>query len=154
MDKDENDVLVLNQDGTVTLPGGGISKVIGNELVEPIYGNQFFRHKIGKAAGTYESTALKGRANGIVQGYITIPSGMVGMKHGKDEATIILKDNHGPGGDMNKRYKVFYEYEKGGAVKGIALGREHKHPTPEDMEEVKYANEPTLAPGEKLEYKG
>ena len=23
---------------------------------------------------------------------------MVGKKHGKDEGTIILKDNHGPGG--------------------------------------------------------
>ena len=51
-----------------------------------------YRHQSGKAGGTFEATAPKGRANGIVEGFIVIPSGMEGMKDdGKDEGTVILK---------------------------------------------------------------
>jgi hypothetical protein len=95
-----------------------------------------------------------GRANGVVEGYIVIPLDMKGMKDdGTDEATVILKDNHGPGGDMNEQYKVWYEYRKGGKVNGISLAREHRHTMVEEMEGVQYANQPNLEPGEKLEFK-
>ena len=144
----------VEPDGTILLPGNGRSKVKNQELAEPIYGNQFVRHQSGKTGGTFESTARKGRANGVVEGYIIIPQNMKGMKdNGKDEATIILKDNHGPGGDMNKQYKVWYEYKKGGAVNGISLSREHRHPNVEEIKGIQYVNQPNLEPNEKLEFK-
>jgi hypothetical protein len=92
-------ILTINQDGTITLPGGGKSKVIGNKLVEPIYRNQFIRKSQGtqEKGGTFESTPRGVRANSIVQCHVIIPSGMVGMKNCRDEATVILKDNHGDG---------------------------------------------------------
>ena len=52
----------INQDVTVTLPGGGKSKVIGRNSVDPIYGNQFIRKMSGKQGGTFESTARGVRA--------------------------------------------------------------------------------------------
>ena len=146
--------LEIDPDGTIKLPGNGRSKVKNNTLAEPIYGNQFIRHEDNKVGGTFESTARTGRANGIVEGYIVIPTGMEGMKDdGSDEATIILKDNHGPDSDDNEQYKVRYEYKKGGAVNGISLIREHRHPRPESMEGVKYVNQPILEANEKLEFK-
>jgi hypothetical protein len=144
--------LPINPDGTVTLPGDGKSKIKNENLSEPIYGNQFVAHA-ASGGGTFESTAPEGRANGVVEGYVVIPPGMVGMKDGEDEGTIILKDNHGPGGDENEQYKVWFEYKRGGAVNGIELGREHRHPNTEEIEEVVYANQPNLDPGEKLEFK-
>src|SRR3954453_4872182 len=148
------DILPLNPDGTVILPGGQAVQVIGNDLVESIYGNQFIRHQSGKTGGTFEATAPGRRANVVSQGFIVIPQGMVGIKSGKDEGTIILKDNHGPGGNMNKQYKVWFEYERGGAVNGIKLGREPKHPHTEELKKVEYVNQPRLAAGEKLVFKG
>jgi hypothetical protein len=146
------DILPLNPDGTVLLPGGQAVRAIGNNLVESIYGNQFIR---SHEAGTFEATAPGRRANVVSQGFIIIPQGMVGMKHdGKDEGTIILKDNHGPGGDMNKQYKVWFEYKRGGDVNGITLGREPKHPNTEEPKNVTYANQPSISAGEKLVFKG
>jgi hypothetical protein len=150
-DDKPGEVLPLNADGTVTLPGGQTSvPVKNNELVEAVYGNQIVRSDEG---GTFEATAPKGRANSIVQGYIVLPSGIIGMKHGKDEGTIILKDNHGPGGDMNRQYKAQFVYEKGGAVNGIQIHREHEHPTTTELKKVKYATEPKFEAGEKIEFK-
>lgn len=141
-------------DGTILLPGNGKSKVKNNKLAEPIFGNQFVRHQSGKTGGTFESSARTGRANGVVEGYIVIPRNMEGMKNdGKDEGTVILKDNHGPGGDENEQYKVWFEYKKGGTVNGIRLSREHRHPNVEEMNGVKYVNQPNLEPNEKLEFK-
>lgn len=147
--------LEIDADGTILLPGNGRSKVKNNRLAEPIYGNQFVRHQSGKTGGTFESSASKGRANGIVEGYIVIPQNMIGMKkNGKDEGTVILKDNHGPGGDLNEQYKVWFEYKKGGTINGISLSREHRHPNDiEEVKGVKYVNQPTLNPCEKLEFK-
>ena len=158
-DSESGEILPLNADGTVSLPGGQSSVLVkNNELIEAVYGNQIVRSDEG---GTFEATAIKleddkgvGRANGIVQGYIVIPSGMVGMKEsGKDEGTIILKDNHGPGGNKNHQYKAQFVYERGGAVKGIELHREHTHPNTTELENVKYANEPKFEAGEKIEFK-
>jgi hypothetical protein len=143
-------VLPLNPDGMVTLPGGQTIAVKNEKLVDSIYGNLNRRSE----GSTFEAKAPGGRANGVVQGYILLPAGIVGMKDGgKDEGTIILKDNHGPGGDMNKQYKIWFEYKRGGKVDGIVLRREHEHPDTEEIDDVKYENQPHLEPGDKLEYK-
>jgi hypothetical protein len=147
--EEPGDILPLNPDGTLTLPGGQAVRVIG-DLVESIYGNQFIR---SEKAGTFEATAPGSRANVVAQGFIVIPQGMVGMKSdGKDEGTIILKDNHGPGGNMNKQYKVQFVYKRGGDVKGIELHREHEHPGTFELKGVEYDNQPEIAAGQKLEF--
>ena len=146
--------LEIDADGTILLPGNGRSRVKNNTLAEPIYGNQFVRHQSGKTGATFESCARTGRANGVVEGYIELPHNIKGMKsNGSDEGTVILKDNHGPGGDENKQYKVLFEYRKGGVVNGIRLIREHNHPSVEVIKGVKYLNQPSLEPNEKLEFK-
>jgi hypothetical protein len=150
------DILPLDGNGNVTLPNGQKIKAVGNRLYESLYGNQIRRgFSSGGESGTFEAVAPEGRANGIVQGYIIIPKGIEGHgDDGGDEGTIILKDNHGEGGNNNRQYKIQFEYKKGGAVNGIKLAREHRHPQVEDVKGVKYENQPSLQAGGKLEFIG
>ena len=134
------------------MPGGPTVKVKNEILVESIYGNQIVRSDEG---GTFEATAPGRRANGIVQGYIKIPKNIVGMKDGDDEGTILLKDNHGPGGNKDKQYKIFFLYKEGGKVDGIEAAVEHTH-KPNDIQvlkDVKFVNQPKFDAGGKLEFK-
>jgi hypothetical protein len=156
----EEGVLTLDNNGMVTLPNGIKIQALGDKLIESYYGNQIIRSNEG---GTFEASALIPdgddktirRANGIVQGYITLPPGIKGMKSGgRDEGTVLLKDNHGPGGDTNHQYKVWFEYKEPGKVDGIKLGREHIHPNTEELENVKYVNQPKFAEGGRMEFIG
>jgi hypothetical protein len=54
---------------------------------------------------------------------------------------------------MNKQYKAQFVYEKGGAVNGIQIHREHEHPTTTELKKVKYATTPKFKAGEKIEFK-
>jgi hypothetical protein len=154
--EDENipsDILTI-VDGKVVLPDGHKVKVIDDRLLTSIYGNQIVRSDEG---GTFEATVRGKRANGVVQGFIIIPPGIVGMKDdGSDEGTILLKDNHGGGSTTpeDRQYKIWFEYEEGGKVDGIILGREHNHPSTEKCQNVKYENQPRLEAGGKLEFIG
>jgi len=151
-EKISNDILpVVN--GSVVLPDGQKLKVVNDKLFTSIYGNQIVR---SKKWGTFEATVRGKRANGVVQGYIIIPSGIVGMKDGDDEGTILLKDNHGEDSENpeDKQYKIWFEYKRGGKINGIILGREHKHPNTEKCQNVKYENQPRLEAGGKLEFIG
>ena len=171
--KQNNKVLPVNRNDTITLADGTVHPIVtdaakGYELgvqpgMQPIYGNQFVRSGEG---GTMEAVAPGSRNNGVVQGSITIPQNIVGMKEGgqfgKDEGTIILKDNHGDlmagdtcdtcQGDMNHQYKIWFEYENGGQVKGLHVGREHEHPKNDEFKGIVYKSQPKMTPGKKLEY--
>lgn len=158
MAKNENDVtsgeILPVVDGMVALPDGHKLKTTNSTLVTSVYGNQIVRSKKG---GTFEATARGKRANAVVQGFIIIPPGIVGLKRGgKDEGTILFKDNHGEGSEnpKDKQYKIWFNYEKGGKINKIILGREHKHPDTEECQNVKYQNQPRLEEGGKLEFIG
>jgi hypothetical protein len=151
-ERSSRDILPI-EDGMVILPDGQKVKVVSDTLFTSIYGNQIVRSDEG---GTFEATVRGKRANGVVQGYIIIPPGIVGMKDGDDEGTILLKDNHGEGSEnpTDKQYKIWFEYKKGGRINGIILGREHQHPNTEKCNNVKYQNQPKLEAGGKLEFIG
>lgn len=149
-----NEVLSLNSDGTITLPSNIRLKAIGDILYVSEYAARIqASFGSGGQSGTFEAVAPNGRANGIVQGHAIVPKGIKGHGDG-DEVTIILKDNHGPGGNNNKQYKVKIEYKNGGRVNGVELCREHKHPNVENVKNVKYENQPQFEAGGKLEFIG
>ena len=161
--------LPINRNDTITLPDGSTFPIVTDRQkgyplgvqpgMQPVYGNQFVRSGEG---GTLETTAPGSRANGVVQGTITIPQGIVGMKDGgADEGTILLKDNHGDPlstdklhgpGDMNQQYKIRFDYQKGGQVSKLEVGREDKHPKVSELKGVVYKSQPKMQPGKKLDY--
>ena len=82
---------------------------------------------------------------------------MEGVHDGGDEGTIILKDNHADDSDGKTQYKILFEYEKGGRVDGIKLGREHDHDKDPGIEKIKnviYENQPHFEAGGKLDFIG
>ena len=77
------------------------------------------------------------------------------MKDGDYEGTILLKDNHGPGGNDDRQYKIFFLYKEGGKVDEVEAAVEHTHDpnVVEALEGVEYVNQPKFEVGGKLEFK-